>query len=283
MSDIENEARSMGWRPKEEFRGDTEKWVDAETFVDRGRHFVPILRANQKKLETENAALKQEIQGVKSLLAASQDAISALKEFQTVETKRQVAQVKQQLTERLREARDAGNIENETAILDELTDLRAAEKAAAKAPAPAPAPAQAPASSDADVDPAFVSWVGRPENSWFGKDNRKTSLAIGIAQELRSDKANDSLVGEAFFDKVAEEVDAYLGNKSSPTSKVEGSRGGTGGTGGAGAGKGFASLPADAKAACSDMERRMVGEGRAFKDRASWQAHYAKIYFASEE
>jgi gas vesicle protein len=281
MSDIDTEARSMGWRPKEEFRGDPDKWVDAETFVDRGRHFVPILRANQRKLEEQNSALREELQGVKSLLSASQDAISALKEFQTEETKRQVTAIKKQLTERLREARDDGNIENETAILDELTDLRAAEKAAAKAPAPAPAPA--PAAADTEVDPAFLSWVGRPENSWFGKDKRKTSLAVGIAQELRADPANNTLVGEAFFNKVAEEVDSFLGNKTAPTSKVEGSRGGTGGTSGAGAGKGFSALPADAKAACSDMERRMVGEGRAFKDRASWQAHYAKVYFASEE
>lgn len=273
-------ARSMGWRPKEEFRGDPDKWVDAQTFVDRGEHFLPILRANQKKLETENATLREEIRGVKSLLSASQDAISALKEFQSVETKRQVAEVKKQLTERLRTARDDGNVEVETQILDELADIRVAEKtAAAPTPAPAPAPASAPA-----VDPAFEAWVSRSENSWFGKDARKTSLAIGIGQELRADKANDNLVGEAFFNKVAEEVDAYLGNKSGPgSSKVEGSRGGAGGSGGSAGGKSFHSLPSDAKAACKDMERRMVGEGRAFKDVASWQAHYTKIYFSSEE
>ena len=281
MSDIETEARNMGWRPKEEFRGDVEKWVDAETFVDRGRHFVPILRATQRKLEDENRKLREEITGVKSLLTASQDAISALKEFQTEETRRQVAEVKKQLTERLRTAREDGNIEQETQLLDELTDLRAAEKAA-KAPAPAPAasPAPAPASSG-ELDPAFQAWVSREENSWFGKDNRRTSLAIGIAQEMRADPANNSLVGEAFFDKVAEEVDSYLGKK--PTSKVEGSRGGSGGNGAGSTSKGFSQLPAEAKAACNDMARRMVGEGRAFKDNASWQAHYAKVYFSSEE
>ena len=34
---IENEAREMGWTDKDGFKGDPEKWVDAATFVDRGR------------------------------------------------------------------------------------------------------------------------------------------------------------------------------------------------------------------------------------------------------
>ena len=41
MADAETAAREMGWRPKEEFRGEAEKWVDAETFVSRGEHFLP--------------------------------------------------------------------------------------------------------------------------------------------------------------------------------------------------------------------------------------------------
>ena len=45
MSDIEQTARDMGWRPQEEFRGEASKWVDAQTFVSSGENFLPILRA----------------------------------------------------------------------------------------------------------------------------------------------------------------------------------------------------------------------------------------------
>lgn len=283
MSDAENEARAIGWRPKEEFRGDPDKWVDAETFVDRGRHFLPILRSNNAKLEEANRKLSEELVGIKSLLSASQDSIKALTEFQTAETKRQVTEVKKQLVERLREVRESGNVEQEAALLDELADIRSVEKsqkeASEKAPTPAPPPKQA-----ADADPALQAWMSKPENSWFGRDTRRTALAVAIGQELRNDAANNKLVGEAFFDKVAQEVEAVFSpTTENRSSKVEGSASRGGGGGGGGAGKGYASLPNDAKQACNDMARRMVGEGRAFKTNADWQTHYASVYFSQGE
>jgi gas vesicle protein len=284
MSDIQDDARSMGWRPKEDFRGDPDKWVDAETFVDRGRHFLPILRANNSKLEEANRRLNEELTGIKSLLNASQDSIKALTEFQSTETRRQVTEVKKQIVERLRTAREDGSIEQETALLDELADIRATEKSFKETPAAPPAP-----KPSADTDPALQNWMGRQENAWFGKDVRRTALAVAIGQEMRNDSANNKLVGEAFFDKVAQEVEAIFspGSKESPdpsipSSKVEGSRGGSGGSGGSGGGKTYASLPAEAKSACSNMSKRMVGDGRAFKTTADWQAHYTSVYFSQE-
>ena len=49
----EQEARNLGWVPQEEFRGDPGKWVDAETFVERGHTIMPILKSNNKKLEEQ--------------------------------------------------------------------------------------------------------------------------------------------------------------------------------------------------------------------------------------
>jgi len=52
----ETKAKAMGWSPKDEFRGDPDRWVDAETYVRRGEEFIPFLRANNKKLEEELGA-----------------------------------------------------------------------------------------------------------------------------------------------------------------------------------------------------------------------------------
>lgn len=48
---IEERAGAQGWVPKEEFRGDPDVWVDAETFVQRGEEINPILKERIAELE----------------------------------------------------------------------------------------------------------------------------------------------------------------------------------------------------------------------------------------
>lgn len=48
---VEERARMMGWIPKEEFTGDPETWVDAETFVKQAEERMPLLKATLRKLE----------------------------------------------------------------------------------------------------------------------------------------------------------------------------------------------------------------------------------------
>jgi hypothetical protein len=272
----DTQARSLGWVPQEEFRGDPEKWVDAETFVERGKQIMPILRANNKRLQDQLASQAAELQSVKSLLTASAEAIDELKRFHSEDAKAKMAAVKQQVLEQLRSAKEAGNVDDEVRLTDQLTDIKAAQKAE-------PPPAKKVEPPADQPDPAFIAWQQQPENSWFGRDMRKTSLALGIAQELRNDPANANLVGQAFFKRVADEAEETLNPSGRKSSKVEGSRGGAGGPGGSDRAKGYGDLPPDAKAACEDMARRLVGDGRAFKVKADWQKHYAQVYFSGEE
>ena len=48
-------------------------------------------------------------------------------------------------------------------------------------------------------------------------------------------------------------------------------------------GKSYADLPPEAKAACEDQARKLVGDGRAFKDTASWRKYYAEVFFSQGE
>lgn len=41
---IEAEAVSMGWAPKEKYRGDPSRWIDAKEYVRRGREHIPIMQ-----------------------------------------------------------------------------------------------------------------------------------------------------------------------------------------------------------------------------------------------
>lgn len=285
MSDVETTAREMGWRPKEEFRGDESKWVDAQTFVSRGENFLPILRADNGRLKTELTETRTQLAEQAKALAAAQEAIAELKQFGVEQTKRQVEQARRDLTEQLKQAREAGDVEGEVRIQEGLADLREA-KSATSAPAPAAAPAAAPVASPAPppaADPATAAWLA--ENDWFEKRPSLRGLAMGFAEEIKADKALAGLTGAPFYKELSKRMEPYLEPKGEPEPSKVGSGRPTGG-GGAGGGvpkvRTYDDLPADAKAACDSQARKLVGEGRAFKTQAEQRAHYVSIFFAGE-
>lgn len=271
---VEQAAREMGWRPQAEFRGDASKWVDAETFVSRGENFIPILRADREKLRGEVADTRAALTKTQELLEASQEAINELKRYHTEDTQRQVEKAKKDLVKQLRQAREDGDVEAEVEIQDELTKIRTAQ--AAPAPAPAPKPAATPTPAPA-TDPEFDAWV--VDNTWFKDNPRLRGLTLGIAEELRSKQPG--LKGKAFYAAIDSEMAEYLDPPARGADKVGGGRGPTGG-GSSSRQKSYTDLPADAKAACDEYAAKLVGPGRAHKDLASWQAQYAKDYFAAE-
>ena len=274
-TEVEQAAREMGWRPKEEFRGDSAKWVDAETYVSRGENFIPILRADREKLRGENAEIKAALTETQTLLQASQEAIEELKKYHTEDTARQVEKARKDLVKQLKQARDDGDVDAEVEIQDELAKIRTAQAAP---PAPAPAPKPTPAAA-APADPDFVAWS--TTNAWFGTSPRLRGLTLGIAEEIRAKQPN--LKGKAFYDQIDEEMAQYLDPPARGTDKVAGGRAPSGGGGnGGGRQKTYADLPADAKAACDSYNAKLVGPGRVHKDVASWQAAYAKDFFAGE-
>jgi hypothetical protein len=59
--DYEAEARQQGWRPKEEFQGDPDRWTDAETFARRADEVLPILKKRDRILKQENDTLKRDL------------------------------------------------------------------------------------------------------------------------------------------------------------------------------------------------------------------------------
>jgi hypothetical protein len=261
---VEVQARELGWSPKEEFKGDPERWIDAETFVKRGEELMPILKANNRKLLGEVMSLKEAVK-------ASQDSISALKEFNSKINIREAKETKKVLVEQLKEARSDGDVETELKLTKEIDKTEKALEVAETRPVEQP------------EDPVFKAW--KEEHSWFGQDKRKTNIAIAIGNELRSDPESRNLTGRAFLDKVIQEVNKTLGveEKASPPSKVEGGRGSGGsGRGAAGSGKTFNDLPSDAREACDRQVNRLVGANRAFKNQDEWRSHYAAKYFAEE-
>jgi hypothetical protein len=264
---VETQARELGWSPKEEFKGDPERWIDAETFVKRGEELMPILKANNRKLLGEVMSLKEAVK-------ASQDSISALKEFNSKINIREAKETKKVLVEQLKEARSDGDVETELKLTKEIDKTEKALEVAETKPVEQPV---APA-----TDPVFIAW--KEEHPWFGQDKRKTNIAIAIGNELRSDPESRNLTGRAFLDKVIQELNKTLpsAERTPAQSKVEGGRGSGNSGGPSGSGKTFNDLPSEAKDACDRQALRLVGPNRAFKNQAEWRSHYAAKYFTQE-
>lgn len=281
MADLNNhetQAKQLGWVPKEQFRGDPEKWVDAETFVRRGEEIMPILKHNNSRLQAEVEALRGQLTEAQETIKASTEAIEALREYQTEATQLAVERAKKDLRAQIASAREAGNVEEELELTEQLQEVRNAEKEVKNAPKVMPKPTAA-STGTPTPHPEWVAW--QKDNPWFGTDRRRTALMVAEAEELRADPVNRGLVGRAFFDKAAENVDAILNPRASH-SKVEDGQGSATPPAGRPGKKGYNDLPQEAKDMCERQADKLVGKGRAFKDKAEWQAHYAKEYFATE-
>ena len=267
MEPIEQEASLMGWQPKEQFRGAPEKWTDAQEFVDRGKHLMPILRKNNERLTGELTALKTQVATLTASLSEASTSMKDLVEFHKEATKAQVAKARADLLTELKEAKTEGDVDAEIAATSKLSEFDAAQKTVA-----APAAKNEPAT--VEIAPEVKQWM--TENPWYGQDQERTGLAMGVAQKLRAQ--GTTLVGRAFLEQVAITVAERLGEgeTTTPQSKVEG--GGRGADSRSG-GTGYVNLPSDAKAQCDKEAKKFVGPNRVFKDAKAWNAHFAEQYF----
>lgn len=185
VSDIEKEALENGWIPEDRYHGPAEKWVDAETFVRRGREILPIVQGSLKKERERTRRLESELAEVRQ----TQQEWMALKK----------KELEQQLEGRLAELKAArkdavetGNGEQLNAIDDELYELRQAKSQQQPAQKPIP-----------QIDPAFIEWANRAENHWYKEDARARMMADMIGLQLFK---TQGLQGEALYDAVASEM-----------------------------------------------------------------------------
>jgi len=272
-SDVEQEARNLGWRPKEEFQGNPDQWVDADEFVERGKHIVPILKDNNKRLQKELHARDLKINKLESSILNNEAAIEKMEAHWLEANKRAVQQARQELKEELKRAREQEDTDAELDVLERIRENTATEKALNK-PTPT-ADKKSPTVNQ--PSPEYVEFVR--ENPWFDVDKKRTKAVVRIAEDLRED--GNTLEGKAFFDECVRQLLAQEGSGSSAImSKVEGGNAGT--PGGSARGKSWANLPKEAQVACLADADVLVGADKRYKTLDAWKKKYTDIYFSGE-
>lgn len=280
--DYEAEAKALGWHPESSYRGDKDKFVPAQEFVERGETLMPILKANNRKLMTEVSSVKGEVTQLKGLLEQSQQQIKELLEINTAATRKAAKDTTRELTVAVEEARKEGDTEKVVQLTEQLEDHKEAVAKATEAK-PAPKTNGAEPHKPTDEEAAiFNQW--KEENTWWDVDEDRTSLGVAMAQKLR--QKGSALRGKAFFDAVGAEVERLLpsGGGRNGASKVESGRpSGGGGEGGGGTTKDFSALPTDAREAADRMMAKLKIQpgqpGSIFKDVKAYRQHYASKFF----
>jgi len=171
-SDVQHEAESQGWVPKERYRGNEADWVDAETFVKRGREILPILRKNNENLVKDLNATKEQLKDFR-------EAAEEFKKFQRESYERKASEYErriQDIKESRAQAINDGDGQKVNALDDALDEAKEDLKEAKQAVKDVISVPEQPAS--AAVDPNLQSWLDK--NAWFGEDRRMTSIANGL-------------------------------------------------------------------------------------------------------
>ncbi len=270
---VEQEARQLGWVPQEEFRGNPDRWIDAESYLERGKTIMPILKENNRHMQAEIMELKGMVEQLTEHSKRSDEALATFKEFHVQNLKERLADTKASLLQQIRQAKEEGNLDQEVTLTDQLTEVNQQIKETAVATKESPKEKTDPPKTG--TDPDSQAWLRA--NMWYLTDHRKHGLADGIASEIRNeDPEGKKFIGKTFYDELDRRMEEALA-EASPTSKVGGSRK-SGESSSGGSPGSFSSLPAEAQKSCIDQARKMVGEGKPFKTLDEWKSYFADLY-----
>jgi hypothetical protein len=248
--DFVSEAQAQGWKPQEEFQGNPEQWVDAETFVKRGEQFVGILKSKYDSLEKRLRYQEQIAHDIKDL-----------HKKQTEADRRKIEELAAALEKQRIEAINNADGESFVKIDKELEEIKESKR-------------QLDVKATPPLDPFAQEWM--QDNPWYGKDDDATAIAERYSARLH--EAQPFLKGREFLDQVAAYVKTKMpqafGNKQrSKEPEVE-----IGGRPPQTVGKSqpatkYNELPQDAK----DAFNRFVQE-KVFKNTPEDRARYAELY-----
>lgn len=280
------EASRLGWTPKESFKGDEAKFVDAHVYLERGKELLPLLKASNRKLEEKVGTLTQQVQRLEGALSEANESMEALTKFNSEANRTNAKTARRDLTAQLVKAREDGDVDTILDLEDKIAELNTTIRTAEAEPDDEgeEPPKRRPAGDGLhpQFKQDFTEWQAE-RAPWFTpnptedsdpNDVKKTRFAMGVATAMKADPQFKGLKGRAFLDALADEVESTYGGKPARrTDRVESGGDHSNGSGNKGT-RSYNDLPSDAKAQCDKEESKMVGPNRAFKTQADWRKHY---------
>lgn len=239
VNEVEVEARSQGWVPQEEFKGNPDHWRDAPEFVEFGRKLNPILRKTNDELKREILAVKQQFEGYKGT-------VEQLVKQQQITLKREYEDQIQVLKLQIREARNNNDFDTADQYQEHLDTLKEN-----KPDFEAPVAKEPEFAFNKDE---YAAWSA--QNPWADADPQLGKVAQSVA--LRRWAMDKSLTGIAFLNAIEQEVRELMPHKfvRKARNMVEAP---SNGSSAPASQTSYARLNATEKAACDDFVKSKLG------------------------
>ena len=218
---VDELARTMGWRPKEQFKGDPNLWKPAKDYIKAG---AEIQRGLSRDLK--------ELRGTVDTMTRTQAAI----------LEQTLAEQRDKLVARYNRAVEDGDAQTSFQVGRQIDNLNGQAQALQPQPQIQPAP------------PEAIDWVER--NTWFNQDPLARDLALAVAERY-ANAGHDAETQLAAAEREVRKLYPHLfGAASKPPPEVHqpGGRSGSGGR----KGSTYADLPLAAKEVARDMAERGV-------------------------
>lgn len=160
--DFEAEAREHGWLPKDEFKGDVNRWADAETFMKRADEMMPLLKAQNQRLKRDLDSIRKDLK-------------RATAHFEGAE-KRAYDRAKSEIEGKIENAVEAGDVVAARAAMKEMGEL-------------SPVAETKQEHTKEEAQEALDEF--REEHPWYDKANLANATEIEINARLFYDRMLD--------------------------------------------------------------------------------------------
>jgi len=170
VSSVEEQAREQGWRPKDEFDGDPDSWVDAKEFLFRGE-LMGRIQSQGKYIKSQDRKL-----------AEMQEGLRQLGEHNARIAEREYEKAIKSLREEKRRAIEDGDGATVVSIDEKIDELKADKVELSKRTATDNINT-AKTSKEEEFNEVFHDWQSKPENTWYETDfiMQGAADAAGIA------------------------------------------------------------------------------------------------------
>ena len=191
---VQTKAMEQGWRPKEEFEGEEDDFIDAAEFVRRGELF--------SKIEHQSRELK-----------AVRQALDALKVHNTKIAANEYERAVKDLQKQQKTAIENGDTAEAFAITEQIDDAKRQRDRIV-------ADAQRPAVQE--LNPEFVRWTEK--NTWYNSDRAMRAVADTIGLQLHQEGHSPSEVLTLVEKEIRKEFSHKFSNpRAQRPTAVEGS------------------------------------------------------------
>lgn len=184
--DVEARARRMGWVDEETFRGPKHKWTPAEEYVRRAEEELPVLRAQLRKFDSDNARYEKTVSELRQEISQMGNDFKAFHEhYKNIEQQSYDRAIRELKETQIRSVEEA-DTETYHAAQKRIDEIERQKAARAEPPRREEPQQKAQTNGQPEPTPAVKEFLA--ENEWFQKSPMLNGAMLEHTNEVMIEK-----------------------------------------------------------------------------------------------